>query len=137
MQEERRREEWEKTRSLYQSARAPYLSGRPSFCVASEKFSEESLCPPPKIITEKLSDQKNSRSSGNSRPLFDFQPWRRDVLEPEGEEDDAYEFGDHQPTIKEAYEHANGTITSHLDVLEKSKLIELLPVVLPQQEEKY
>ncbi|KAH9283114.1 hypothetical protein ECG_04327 [Echinococcus granulosus] len=131
-QEERRREEWEKSRKLLQSVRTAYTSGRPSFCAPTEKYSEESQC----ISTARRPDsspvRKSSRSSGTSRPLFDPRPWRRDVLELDGD-DDVSRLSDPRTTISEVYANASELIDNHLDILDRQKLVELLPVVYSQR----
>ncbi|KAL5110092.1 hypothetical protein TcWFU_003383 [Taenia crassiceps] len=131
-QEEKRREEWEKTRKLTQSVGAAYTSGRPIFCAFTEKYPKENQCIPTAEQPKKSVTQKGSRSSGTSRPLFNPRPWRREVLELEGD-DDVSRPSETQSTIGEVYANASELIDNRLEILDRQKLIQLLPIVYPQR----
>ncbi|VDM34773.1 unnamed protein product [Hydatigera taeniaeformis] len=131
-QEEKRREEWERARKIIQSARAAYTSGRPSFCVPAEKYTEDSQCNLTAERPKNSPPRKSPRLSGNGKPLFDPRPWRRDVLELEADESGSRPSESRSP-INEAYADAHELIDNHLRMLDRQKLIEVLPVVYPHQ----
>ncbi|KAM7538178.1 hypothetical protein Aperf_G00000068598 [Anoplocephala perfoliata] len=126
-QQEKRREDWERTRNILQRASDIYKAGR--LCAPSKKSEDNQRC----LSLSKLIE--NRQSSGNIKVntlLFASHPWKKSVKGTEIEENDYSGLSDTQTSMIEVFDDAERLISKHLRGPQERPPIELLPIVLPK-----
>lgn len=130
--EEKKREDWERTRGILQSASDIYKSGRPSLCAPPDKSEDNNICPPLSKLLEKREQRQSSGNIMANKLLFESHPWKKNAKSTEVEENDDSGLSDVQTSIIEVFDDAERLISNHLGELQKRHPVELLPFVLPK-----